>query len=446
MNTSDFGANVFDEPQGPSHPDDEAHKAAGRTRKRSPRKKKVAAEAEEDTAQARPAAESGPVADFDAPPPRFEDDLLPPPPPRAAAAPVEIVMEPDSEAEPDSIAPPAGEEADTSEGEGGRRRRRRRRRRGGRGDAREAEEAGPEEAEAKSESDDGSDDFDRAPGDAPEPEADESTKAPEDARDDEDSPDVDREDRGEDDLGGEAATDTAAAPGERGFEREGRRRRRRRRGRRDDERGREEGPREDRPREDRPREERVEEFRGPRPHGGGQEAPTRPWSPRPEDRASTRAPIQIPTSDGEARGARVAILIDLDFLLERARARDAEIAFGRVVASLGRRRHVVRAIAYATAEAGEGMRSLLLGNGIELMTVRRMNALPAAIAVDAMNLQARVDAVVLIPPADDLEPIARALRSAGVRVESADFTDTELGADSLVQAHHRLGDECLFEP
>ena len=64
MNTSDFGANVFDEPQGPSHPDDEAHKAAGRTRKRSPRKKKVAAEAEEDTAQARPAAESGPVAEL----------------------------------------------------------------------------------------------------------------------------------------------------------------------------------------------------------------------------------------------------------------------------------------------------------------------------------------------------------------------------------------------
>ena len=154
----------------------------------------------------------------------------------------------------------------------------------------------------------------------------------------------------------------------------------------------------------------------------------------------------MPTPDGETRGARVAILIDLAHLEAQAQQQGREIAWGRLISGLGRRRHVIRAIAYASGPRADLVRSTLLGNGIDLTALRDERLLPVSLAVDAMNLASRVDSVVLVPATDEFEPIARALRGQGIRVESADFTEGSGPDDAMAQSHHRLGDECLFEP
>jgi hypothetical protein len=160
-------------------------------------------------------------------------------------------------------------------------------------------------------------------------------------------------------------------------------------------------------------------------------------------RQPTRGPIDVPTADSETQGSRLAILIDLEHVETAAQDRDREVAWGRLVAALGRRRHLIRCLAYATPERARALGSRLAGNGIEVVATSDDDR-AITVAIDAVNLAQRVDAVLLVPAMNSFGPVARALAARGVRIESADFgasTDT-----AVAWPHRSLGDECLFAP
>ncbi|MBI5849976.1 MAG: NYN domain-containing protein [Planctomycetes bacterium] len=473
MNTSDFGANVFDENQRRlAAGDAEPAPSDRRPRKRGARRKKT--DAEEPAALDSGSPGPAPVdARIDAvpelAPPAFADEA-PPPPPFAArfdeppiaeigparddvaeappddrgpsrrrrrrferevdAPPADAIATPRQDEAPvetardreDAPSPPATTEArepeprpespgDAHGSEDPARRRRRRRRRGRRGDrefvARDdapgdlaPRDDAPRDDAPRERSEDGDDD---------------------DARDEREPAARDGEDGDGTDSDSGVEVDAEADVVE-SADRDGPARAPDFRARRDFD------------RERHPRDRR--EFREREPH---RQAP--PQQPR-----IARAPVHVPTPEGETRGARIAILIDLSHIQSEAGRLDREIAWGRLVLGLGRGRHLVRSIAYATDDRAARVRSTLFGSGIDVQVVDHERVVPVAMAVDAMALASRVDAVVLVPASDDLRPMARALAGQGVRVESADFTAVEPGAAAVAQAHHRLGAECLFAP
>ncbi|MDA0935021.1 MAG: NYN domain-containing protein, partial [Planctomycetota bacterium] len=167
--------------------------------------------------------------------------------------------------------------------------------------------------------------------------------------------------------------------------------------------------------------------------------------PRQPLRRSDRM-IPVPTPGSERSGQRVAVLVDLAALLEQARAQGGELAFGKLVQHLARRRHLIRAIAYASPELLVEIGSALRGSDLDVHAIATPSDLPVALAVDAMSLASRVDCVVLAPAVDHLAPLAAALRAHGVRIETAGFTETSGMADDLATARHPLGAESLFVP
>ncbi|MGA1608610.1 MAG: NYN domain-containing protein [Planctomycetota bacterium] len=156
--------------------------------------------------------------------------------------------------------------------------------------------------------------------------------------------------------------------------------------------------------------------------------------------------IPVPTPGGERHGQRVAVLVDVAALLEQARSHGGELAFGKLVQHLARRRHLIRAIAYGSPELLVEVGSALRGSDLDVHGIAAPSDLPVALAVDAMSLAARVDCVVLAPAVDNLAPLAAALRAHGVRIETASFTEAHGMADDLATARHALGAESLFVP
>ncbi|MGE0144624.1 MAG: NYN domain-containing protein [Planctomycetota bacterium] len=247
-------------------------------------------------------------------------------------------------------------------------------------------------------------------------------------------------------------------------ERQGRRRRRRRRGRRA-EFDRDEGDRAEAPDPARTEAPPVQNEQRRRPddrtaaspareprHSAGQaEGRVHPRHGREDDevrsgmpvRQPTRGPIDVPTADSEAQGSRLAILIDLEHVESAAQDRDREVAWGRLVAALGRRRHLIRCLAYAAPERARAMGSRLAGNGIEVVATSEDDR-AITVAVDAVNLSQRVDAVMLVPALSSFGPVARALAARGVRIESADFGPSTEAVTAW--PHRSIGDECLFVP
>lgn len=168
--------------------------------------------------------------------------------------------------------------------------------------------------------------------------------------------------------------------------------------------------------------------------------------PRAERRHRTGRMIPVPTPEGEIRGARVAVLLHLDPLIDEARKSGGEVAWGKLLQQVSRRRHLIRAIAYAAPETAAAVGPTLRGSGIETHAVRNDGDRLVAVAVDAMSLATRVDSVVLIPDSDGLGPLVAALRAHGIRVETAGFTETAGPDDDIVQTRHSLGAESLFVP
>jgi uncharacterized LabA/DUF88 family protein len=394
LNPSDFGADIFD-----PNDDQPAPRAAAPKQEADAPSAEAQAEVSEpdagDDGEAKPtrkkARKKAPARRRKAEPAEAEPAAADSGTDSSAEVTAAVAAEgTDAEAGAQAAAAPADvEEAPPAEPEGERRTRRRRRRRDG--------ESRPEESSA---------DSTEQTTEAASPDEAAIAEDAQDADSDPDSPEGEAEDR-------------ADADDERGGRR--RRRRRRRGGRGDEDAA--EAP---------AKTESDDEVR----------AGTEPRRPL---RRSDRM-IPVPTPGGERHGQRVAVLVDLAALLDQARESGGELAFGKLVQHLARRRHLIRAIAYASPELLVEVGSALRGSDLDVHAIASPSDLPVALAVDAMSLASRVDCVVLAPGVDHLAPLAAALRAHGVRIETASFTEASGMADDLAAARHPLGAESLFVP
>ncbi|MCA8944568.1 MAG: NYN domain-containing protein [Planctomycetes bacterium] len=205
----------------------------------------------------------------------------------------------------------------------------------------------------------------------------------------------------------------------------GRRSRRRRRSRRN------KGNGDDESRGSDERRPRNREERGRR--RGSTPAPSQHWTERREG---------FPTVPGQ----RLAVFVDLDRLVAESADRDGEIAFTKLKTTLGGKRNMIRAVAYGSAESTPMLEGPVRQAGFEVRAVRDRSELSVALAVDAMAIGPRVDCVVVAPVSAEFGPLASALRTLGIRVESAGFGEPREDADLEVVDHQELGTECMFVP
>jgi hypothetical protein len=196
-----------------------------------------------------------------------------------------------------------------------------------------------------------------------------------------------------------------------------------------------EHPRTDAADDDRPRRGRR------RRRGRGRGEPRDEGSPAGPRR---ELPAGLAAPEPAGRAQRIAVFVDAEQLAAQAADHRGEIAYRRLLQRLSRGRPLVRAAAYLTAR-NRALGATLAAHGLEIGNATG-GATAVAIAVDAMAVSDRVDCVILVPGHPDLEPLIRALRGHGVRVESAGFEEGAAGDPDGPAEHHRLGRECLFVP
>jgi uncharacterized LabA/DUF88 family protein len=137
------------------------------------------------------------------------------------------------------------------------------------------------------------------------------------------------------------------------------------------------------------------------------------------------------------------LFLDVSRLLAESRQQGGEVSYGRLLRTLVANRTIVRAVAYLW-EGQQGIAGALQNNGLEVVTVPDPESAAVQLAIDALAIGPRVDAVILVPPAASLQPLAAALRGHGVRVETAGFHKP---ADLRGFAqHHSFGKDVLFVP
>ncbi|MCB9889246.1 MAG: NYN domain-containing protein [Planctomycetes bacterium] len=249
---------------------------------------------------------------------------------------------------------------------------------------------------------------------------------------DDDAPRGSSADEAAADAPAEDATDGEADAEPR--EREGRRGRRRRG--RDRER--------ERRREERERSERAPAREGSRERGEGRDRSEGRERGEGRDRSEARGRGEMRSRD-EAPAPlpprqRVAILLDATAL--DGPSSGESIAYGHLRRRVAGGRSTVRAIAYHSSRKKE-LATSLAHAGFETVGLDNKSAANLHIAIDAMTLASRVDCVVVVPGNSGLAPLTKALRAAGVRVETASFD--EAGEDPKVgQHHHVLGHESSF--
>ncbi|MCA9289813.1 MAG: NYN domain-containing protein [Phycisphaerales bacterium] len=149
----------------------------------------------------------------------------------------------------------------------------------------------------------------------------------------------------------------------------------------------------------------------------------------------------------------MAVFVDLDGLAEHDRTTTGAsgggagtrpaLAYGRLLATLTGRRHLIRAFAY-----GDGsVAATLDGNGFEHRAVADRLARVVALTVDAMQVAARVDTMVFLGGDEALAPLYGVLAAQGIRIESAGFGADRVDVPSIPASHHHeLGEECTFSP
>lgn len=131
---------------------------------------------------------------------------------------------------------------------------------------------------------------------------------------------------------------------------------------------------------------------------------------------------------------RVAVFIDTQNLYHTAKHvyKNARVNFGHVVEDAVAGRNLVRALAYViTTESGDEKNffQALEKMGIEIKTKDLQSFVDGtkkadwdvAIAVDAIRISSRVDAVVIVSGDGDFVPLAEYLKQAGVQVEVVCF-------------------------
>ena len=126
----------------------------------------------------------------------------------------------------------------------------------------------------------------------------------------------------------------------------------------------------------------------------------------------------------------------------QARDLGAEVSYVRVLRGLADSRPVIRAVAYV-AGGQDSLEATLAAHDIEVERCEETGAVDVGITVDALTLASKVDCVVIASASGALGGLAQALRSQGLRVESASFLADQAWS---AQQHHQLGKSCLFVP
>lgn len=138
--------------------------------------------------------------------------------------------------------------------------------------------------------------------------------------------------------------------------------------------------------------------------------------------------------------ASVAVLVDLVALENEVRAAGGEVAFRKLLSFLANGRKVTRAICYLPE--GTPARGSIAGSGFQVQPIHHPEDLPLRAAVDAAELSADLDAVMLVPGTHGLLALADVLREKGVTVETAGFDP----APGTSTRHRSLGRESMFVP
>lgn len=136
----------------------------------------------------------------------------------------------------------------------------------------------------------------------------------------------------------------------------------------------------------------------------------------------------------------VAVFVDLVALENEVRTAGGEVAFRKLLSFLADGRKVARAICYLPA--GTPARGSIAGSGFQVQSLTHAEELPLRAAVDAAELSADLDAVMLVPGTHGLMALAGVLREKGMAVETAGFGAAS-GGETI---YRRLGRESMFVP
>lgn len=133
---------------------------------------------------------------------------------------------------------------------------------------------------------------------------------------------------------------------------------------------------------------------------------------------------------------RVVVLIDTQNMYHSAKhLYGAHLNFGKLVETIVGKRQLIRAIAYvATSKTGEekGFFDALTAAGIEVKSKdviefasgERKADWDVGMAIDAVKFSDRVDSIVLVTGDGDFVPLVEYLKSKGISVEAAAFSES----------------------
>lgn len=125
------------------------------------------------------------------------------------------------------------------------------------------------------------------------------------------------------------------------------------------------------------------------------------------------------------RSQRVAVLVDVPNLYHACKAvKGAKIHFGKLLDVLRRERELVRAMAFLVEESRRFIHMLKHRYDYSVYTPSKEDGdTDVKMAIHAVSLASKVDAETLVTGDGDFIPVARYLRSQGVRVEIACYDD-----------------------
>lgn len=151
---------------------------------------------------------------------------------------------------------------------------------------------------------------------------------------------------------------------------------------------------------------------------------------------------------------RVAVLIDTQNMYHSAKhIHGARLAFGKIVEAVAADRPIVRAIAYvAKSKTGEEQSffDALQKDGIELRckdiqefaSGEKKADWDVGIAVDAITLSNKVDAIILMTGDGDFVPLVQYLKEHGIFVEAVAFAEsTNAGLKTAVDRFYDISTE-----
>ncbi len=179
--------------------------------------------------------------------------------------------------------------------------------------------------------------------------------------------------------------------------------------------------------------------------------------PSPSAVTSERSETQIPTTGPLLLDQRVGILVDVQNMYHSARkSHGRNLSYSKLIQNTVKGRKLVRAIAYLIEREGVdqvGFLEHLTSSGFE---VRRKTLIERAdgtrkgdwdlgMAIDAITLCEKVDALILVTGDGDFTALQPVLRQRGVKFEVASFRESS--SEALIGSadqFHALGKDSLY--